>query len=138
MRLNIKNAMTVLRTYWSKQRATYPALDDYVIIESTEADERILMRPQEFDDLANQLYDNWELRKSKYIQLLKEWNECTGFCGVGGNPSIIKDAADTIVAMQLLKGTEEIKYGSISQQDLEMLLAFLQRNEGKELKIWKE
>lgn len=130
--------MTEIRTSWSKQKPPYGTFDDYVIIESIGGDEKILIRPEEFDYLTNQLHDNWMLRKSKYIQLLREWNECTGFNDVEGNPSIIIDKEDTINAIKQLEGVDELEFAKMTKDDLKLILAFLIRNKEEELKIWKE
>ncbi|MGH1387786.1 hypothetical protein [Kordia sp.] len=70
--------MNEIRTSGAKE-SSYGVFDDYVIIESIDTNERILMRPEEFEFLISQLFENWKKKKSKYIQLLKEWNECAYF-----------------------------------------------------------
>ena len=41
--------MTEIKTSWSKKSTNYGAFNDYVIIESYKSNERILIRPEEFD-----------------------------------------------------------------------------------------
>ena len=130
--------MKEIKSKWSREVPSYGAFDDYVIIASKAGNERILMRPEEFEYITTQLYENWLLKKSKYIQLLKEWNECIGFNGLDEHPSTLKDNEDTIAAIKLVQGTETLMYGDMTNEDLELLLAFLVRNKRNELKIWKE
>lgn len=129
--------MNEIRTSGSKEYP-YGAFDDYVIIESVDTDERILIRPEEFAFLASQLFENWKKRKSKYIQLLKEWNECTGFDDIEENPSILLDIKDTIHAIQLVEGVDKITFAALTKNDLKLLLDFFVQNQHHKLKIWKE
>lgn len=130
--------MIEIRTSWSKETPPYGSYDDYIIIESNESQKRFLIRPNEFEFLIGQLFDNWKNKKSKYIQILKEWNECIGFEDVDEIPSTIQDIDDTISAIQLVQGSEEIEYGKMSNADLKLLLDFLVSNKNTELKIRKE
>ncbi|WNJ17148.1 hypothetical protein [Pontibacter sp. G13] len=130
--------MTEIQTSWSKQSPPYGAFDDYVIIESSEAQERICIRPEEFEYVANQLFDNWKLKKSKYIQMLREWNECTGFNDMEGNPSILTDIEDSIHAIKGIEGVHEVEFSKMTHEDLKLLLGFFERNQNGVLKIWKE
>lgn len=54
--------MNDIKTSWSKEVPPYGVFDDYVIIEAIDTSERILIRPEEFDYLTNQLFDNWQLK----------------------------------------------------------------------------
>ena len=130
--------MNEIRTNWCKQAPLYGAFDDCVIIESIEANERVLIRPEEFDFLPHLLYDNWMLRRSKYIQLLREWNECAGFNDLEEKPSTLNDIQDTINAIQLLEGVSELEFDKISMEDMKLILEFLIRNKASEIKIRKE
>ncbi|MCH2225837.1 MAG: hypothetical protein MK066_13790 [Crocinitomicaceae bacterium] len=130
--------MTEIKTSWSKEKPPYGAFDYFVIIESSKSKERILIRPEEFEYLTNQLFDNWKLKKSKYIQLLREWNECTGFNDIEENPSIIKDIEDSINAIKGIVGVNEVEFAKMTNEDLKLLLVFFERNKSEELIIWKE
>lgn len=130
--------MNELRTSWCNEKPLYGTFDDYVIIESHNLNERILLRPEEFNFIMVKLYDNWKLGKSKYIQLLKEWNECIGFNGIDENVSIILDNEDTIEGLKELKGTTKLEFAKVTENDLKVVLAFLIRNRRQQLKIWKE
>ncbi len=130
--------MNEIRTSWCNIKPQYGTFDDYVIIESLDLNERVLIRPEEFDFITIQLYDNWILGKSKYIQLLKEWNECIGFNYSDENVSIVLDNEDTMEAIKQLKGIKKIEFAKVTEEDLKLILAFLIRNKGKQLKIWKE
>lgn len=130
--------MNEIKTSWCKQTPPYGAFDDYVIIESIGANQRILIRPEEFDFLTNQLHDNWKSGKSKHIQLLREWNECKGFNDIEGNPSILLDKKDTIDAIKQIRGVDNLEFAKMTEEDLNLILAFLIRNQDEKLKIWKE
>ena len=130
--------MNEIKTSWSKETPPYGAFDDYVIIESIERKERILIRPEEFEYLTSKLFENWRKQKSKYIQILKEWNECSGFNDIDEKPSIIIDNRDTINALKLIEGVDEMKFATLTKKDLEILIDFLVRNEKGRLKIRKE
>ncbi|WP_156152585.1 hypothetical protein [Flammeovirga sp. OC4] len=130
--------MIEIKTSWSKETPPYGAFDDYVIIESIDRKERILIRPEEFEYLTSKLFENWKKQKSKYIQILKEWNECSGFNDIDAKPSIIMDNRDTINALKLIEGDGVMKFATLTKKDLEILIDFLLRNEKDKLKIWKE
>lgn len=130
--------MNEIKTSWSKKTPPYGAFDDYVIIESIDRKERVLIRPEEFDYLISKLLENWKKQKSKFIQILKEWNECSGFNDVDQKPSIIIDNLDTINAIKLIEGVDEMKFATLTKKDLGILIDFLVRNEKSKLKIWKE
>ncbi len=66
-----KNQMNEIKTSWSKESPPYGAFDDYVIFESIDKNERILIRPEEFDFLIAQLFENWKNENqniSKYLE----------------------------------------------------------------------
>ena len=93
----------VYKTYWTKNGAPYGYYDDYVIFESD--DEKFQMLDAEFDFIFNQLHENcWKKNICKYIQIVEEWNEQTGFNDIDENPSTIQDKQETIEAFSLLKG----------------------------------
>lgn len=129
--------MNEIRTSGAKE-SSYGVFDDYVIIESIDTNERILMRPEEFEFLISQLFENWKKKKSKYIQLLKEWNECTGFDDTEEKPSILLDVKDTIHAIQLVEGVDKVTFATLTKIDLKLLLNFFIKNQHHKLKIWKE
>ena len=130
--------MNEIKTSWSKETPPYGAFDDYVIIESIDTNERFLIRPEEFEFLTSRLLQNWKKRKSKYIQILKEWNECSGFNDIDEKPSMIMDYNDTVNAIKLIEGVDEVRFAALTKNDLGLLLDFLVRNENSKLKIWKE
>lgn len=130
--------MKEIKTSWSKEIPEYPAFDDYVIIESTATNERFLIRPEEFEFLTERLFENWKKEKSDYIQLLKEWNECSGFNDVYQKSSVLLDIKETIKAIKLIEGVEKMEFALLTKADLEMLLDFLVKNENSSLIIWKE
>lgn len=78
------------------------------------------------------------IKKSKYIQLIREWNECTGFNDINEKPSILKDNEDTIHAIEQIEGVDKLEFAKMTNDDLKLLLAFLGRHRERELKIWKE
>jgi len=108
--------MNEIKTSWSKETSPYGAFDDYVIIESIDRKERILIRPEEFEYLTSKLFENWKKQKSKYIQILKEWNECSGFNDIHEKPSIIIDNHDTINALKLIEGVDEMKFATLTKK----------------------
>lgn len=130
--------MNELRTSWAKENPPFGTFDDSIIIEAIDSNERILMRPEEFDFLASQLLDNWNKGKSKYIQILKEWNESIGFYDVLETPSVLLDVSDTIDAMQLIHGVESMEFGKLVQTDIQLIVDFLIKNQHHIIKIWKE
>lgn len=132
--------MNEIRTSSSKVTPSYGAFDDYIIIESIDANERIQIRLEEFEFQASQLFENWQKKESKYIQLLKEWNECIGLESVDEKPSILLDVSDTIDALKLIEGVDAAAadYGTLTKNDLKLLLDFFTRNQHHKLKIWKE
>ncbi|MBD0404913.1 hypothetical protein [Flammeovirga sp. EKP202] len=130
--------MNEIKTNWSKETPPYGAFDDYVNIESIDRKERILIRLDKFEYLISKLFENWRKQKSKYIQILKEWNECSGFNDIDEKPSIIMDNRDTINALKLIEGVDEMKFATLTKKDLDILIDFLVRNEKDKLKIWKE
>ncbi len=130
--------MNEIKTSWSKETPQYGAFDDYVIIESIDNNKRILIRPEEFEFLTSKLFENWKKEKSKYIQLLKEWNECSGFNSIGNKPSILLDISNTINAIKLIEGVDKMEFATLTKQDLNLFLDFLIQNENSRLRIWKE
>ncbi len=130
--------MKEFQTASVKETPPYGAFDDYVYIEAIENMERFAMRPEEFEFLTNQLFDNWMKRDSKYIQILKEWNECIGFNDLDETPSIILDIQDTIEALSLTKGSTSENYIKMTQEDLQVLIKFLKRNQQDILRIRQE
>ncbi len=127
------------KTAWAKKLPPYGAFDDYVILEVASSKERFLMRPAEFDFLARQLHMNcWEKKKSKYIQMLREWNECTGFADLEERPSPLFDLADTIEALKLLEGCTQLEYSKMADRDLHEFVVFLERNQEFQIVIRME
>ncbi|WP_299683591.1 hypothetical protein [uncultured Dokdonia sp.] len=130
--------MNTIQTSWAKDTPPHGTFDDYVIIASKDTNERILMRPEEFEFLTATLFENWKKGKSKYIQLLKEWNECLGFNDMNENPSILLDTNDTIEAIKLIDGVDTMMFATLTKNDLKLLLDFLIKNQKNRLTIWKE
>jgi len=129
--------MISIKTYWSKKTPTYGAFDDYVIIESINENKRVLIRPEEFEFLTSELFKNWKDGKSKHIQILKEWNECTGFNDIDETSSEILDIADTINAIRLVNGVDKIEFNTLTKNDLKLIIDFLVSNRNNKLKIRK-
>lgn len=130
--------MKEILTHGAKEDPPYGSFDDYVILESPSAQERLLMRPEEFEYLSQKLFDNWSKRKSLYIQMLKEWNEGIGFDDIDEKPSLLKDIPDTIFALQLIKAEDNLSYVHLTQQDLKLILDFFVRHENNQIFIRKE
>lgn len=84
------------------------------------------------------MLDNWNKGKSKYIQILKEWNEGIGFYDNQEVPSILLDVSDTIDAIQLIHGVESMEFGKLVQTDIQLIVDFLIKNQHHTIKIWKE
>ena len=116
------------KTSWSKIIATYPSFDDYIIIKNTENNNRLLIRPEEFNFLLSKMHDNWVSKKSNYVQILEEWNENKGFYEIDEQKSIIKDLDETIKAIELIVGVKKIEFGKLTQEDLKLILDFLKKN----------
>ena len=129
--------MNSIKTYWSSRLPPYGAFDDFVIIESVEAGDRLVIRPEEFDFIALHLFNNWKKKKSKYIQILKEWNECIGFNGEENIASKLNDVNTTIKALKLIEGVKESEFGKLLQKDLEIIIAFFERNLNNDVIIRK-
>ncbi len=130
--------MIEIKTYWSKESPPFGAFDDYVIIESSDKNERILIRPEEFNFLTSELFKNWKKGKSKYIQILKEWNECSGFNDINETSSEILDVMDTIDALRMINGVAKVEYNTVTKNDLKLIIDFLISNQNKKLRIRKE
>ena len=126
------------KTSWSKKTATYPSFDDYIIIENSENNNRLLIRPEEFNFLLSEMHDNWVSKKSNYVQILEEWNEDKGFYDIDEQKSIIKDLDDTVKAIELIVGVKKIEFGKLTQDDLKLILSFLKENMKSKIIIWKE
>ena len=125
------------QTYWTKKGAPYGYYDDYVVFESM--GEQFQMLEGEFDFLFNQLHHNcWKKNACKYIQIVKEWNELTGFNDIDENPSVIGDRRDTIEAFALLRGVQDETFPGLMQSDLDHLNAFLLKHQQDEIKIFKQ
>ncbi|MCH2196514.1 hypothetical protein [Kordia sp.] len=127
--------MNKLRTSWSKKNPPFGAFDDYIIIEAIDSNGRILIRPEEFDFLASKLLDNWNKDKSRYIQILKEWNEVIRFYDVLETPSVLLDVSDTIDAMQLIHEVESMEFGKLVQTDIQLIVDYLIKNQLHTIKI---
>ncbi len=130
--------MKVFKTYWSQQVPYWGAFDDYIIIASQQSKERFLFRPEEFNYLCLEIHEMWQAKKVGYIQIAKEWNECTGFNDLDEFPSIIEDIEASILVIERIKGTSQVEYTKLWEKDKAKLLQFLLRNKFDELKIWKE
>lgn len=127
----------VYKTYWTKKEAPYGFFDDYVIFESR--GEEFQMLEGEFDFLFDQLHYNcWKKNACKYIQIVKAWNELTGFTDVDENPSVIHDIQDTIETFALLRGVQDESFPGLMQADLDHLNAFFERHQHHEIKVFKK
>ena len=82
------------RTTWSKKHPPYGAFDDYVVFKSIRAQYKFLIRPEEFDFIMEKAFNLWQEGKIGYIQILKGWNESSGYNDVDDIPTIIKDIDD--------------------------------------------
>ena len=126
-----------IKTRCANQNPPFGFFDDFICVETSENQERFLMRPEEFEFLAAQLFSDWETKKSAYTQIFKEWNECIGFNGEEEKPSLISDVKNTVEALKLLKGKSSNKYGDMSSEDLDAFIHFLQRNVSSQVFIFK-
>lgn len=116
---------TEYRTTWSKQPPPYGAFDDYVIFESLKNHHTFRLRPEEFNWLMEQMYDHWIKRKSTYHQVLREWNEGTGFEDGRETPLVIEDVHTFLDALSLIEGSEEKVFGRMTREDIQLLMNFL-------------
>lgn len=125
--------MICLRTSGAAQSPPYGSFDEYIVLEARE--EKLLIRPEEFECLAEQLFINWRRRKSPYIQILQEWNENVGFNDVGEQHSIIKDVSDSRHAISLIEGVKHPQFGKLTSQDVKLIVDFFQKH--VDVKIYK-
>lgn len=130
--------MNEIRTSGSKVTPPWGAFDDYIILESIDTNERVLIRPEEFQFLTSELFNNWKKGKSKYVQFLREWNECTGFNDLDENPSILLDIKDSIEAIKLITGVDKPEHTKLTNTDIKLIIDFLIKNENNKIKIWKD
>lgn len=130
--------MKDIKTYWVQKPCEWPSFDDYIIIESVIRKERLFIDINEFEFLFTELFKNWKKSASKYIQILKEWNEVVGFNDIQKNPSIINDVEDTIEALKLIKGSEKEQFLKVSNKGLMLIISFLITHKKEQLTIRKE
>ncbi|MCP4158429.1 MAG: hypothetical protein GY760_00015 [Deltaproteobacteria bacterium] len=124
-------------TKWAKEPPPYGVFKDYVIFE-TSTNSSFVMHEFEFDWIAKKIYDLYFFgKKTKYIQILKEWNETAGFY-IEEKPSVIKDLSDTIHALSCIKFRANEKYGEPTKEDLDYLIKFLKENRTSIISIRKE
>ncbi len=128
--------MNEFRTAGASKVIEYPVFQDFIIIETTK--QRLVIHNDEFEYILNTFFNNFKEGKSKYIQILKKWNECIGFSAIEEGPSLINDIEDTIEAFKLIEGVEKEELFKITNKDLKLILSFLVENKNEELKIRKE
>lgn len=119
------------------------AYHDYVIFEAIDQNERFEFIGDELEDLAQQLYDLYEEGKCKYIQFVKEWEECTGFATEPITPSsspttsILLDIDDTIKALQQDIEIDVFENDTlVLKKDVIMFKNFLQKHRNQQIKIY--
>jgi len=98
------------------------------------------MRYMEFEWLAQKLLHTcWEENKCKYVQIVKEWNECVGFNDVKEIPSIIADIDDTINALKTLQYEPVVTdyYGVMDETDAKALIHFFTIHKATGIKIYR-
>ena len=89
------------RTKLCVQRQTGDIYDDDVVVLFSSGGSRYEFTQMEFDGLCSGLHDLvWNTKTIKYIQFLKEWNECIGFNDIFNVESELKDIDDTIEAIE--------------------------------------
>lgn len=125
--------MICLRTSGAALSPPYGSFDEYVVIEAPT--EKLLIRPEEFEFLAGQLFANWKQKKSAYIQILREWNENIGFNDVGEQSSVIGDVKDSLHAISLVEGVQHPEFGKLTSQDIKRIVDFFKSH--RELKVYK-
>lgn len=126
------------KTKWVKEPVPYGSFEDYVTME-TDSGVSFTMHQAEFDWIAERLYDLYQKEKKiKYIQILREWNETTGFEDIDGTPSTIVDILETIAALSYLEPLVAPPFGEPSKDDIENLKIFLKTNESSVINIRKE
>jgi hypothetical protein len=127
-----------LKTTWSKINPPFGAFDDFIILESIESGNNLKIRPEEFDFLMTQILEQYNKGKTKYVQILSEWNEVRGFNGIEETPSIIKDVDDLIDSIKRANGSNQQTYGYLTDTDLQLIINFLNDHKEKGLKIKKD
>ncbi|MDJ1484289.1 hypothetical protein QNI16_27580 [Cytophagaceae bacterium YF14B1] len=99
--------MFLYKTKWTEAEILTTFDGDDLIFETLDGEAKFVMRYLEFEELARSLFDSHFTNKQcKYIQIVKEWNECIGFNGVENKHSVIEDIADTIDALRTLNYKE--------------------------------
>jgi hypothetical protein len=126
------------RTTWSKEDPPYGAFDDYVVFESMLDGDRVYVRPEEFNDLMGKVFDSFQEGKIKYIQVLKEWNELTGFCDIDENPSRLHDTEEFLDSLRIINGSKEKEFAKIMQDDIQLLVDFLVEHKNEDISVRKE
>ncbi len=128
-----------VRTNWAKQDPPFGAFDDYVLIATINQSHKFLIRPEEFDHLMNLQFDSWKTGKSKYTQVLKEWNESIGFDDIQEEPSKIIDFDNWIESLRIIEGNDQEEFGKICDTDIHRLIDFLMTHKTEEFlisKVW--
>ncbi len=88
-----------------------------------------MMHEREFELIAEKLHElHFQKEKTKYIQILKEWNETKGFNDIEETPSVIEDIEDTVDALSHVESGIGEEYGEIGEQDINSLKNFLNKN----------
>ena len=130
--------MENLKTTWAKETPPYGSFDDYVILESLKTKIQLLIRPEEFDFIMDQLFENFKAGKSKYVQVLKEWNECIVYEGIHETPSLIHDVDDFLSAIEMVVCEDKKQYGILNRSDKELIINFLNQYKEEGVMIFKE
>lgn len=126
------------RTFWSKESPPYGAFDDYVIFESLDRSYKFLIRPEEFNFIMGKIWDLWRAGATGYFEILKDWNESTGFNDIEELPSIIHEIQEFINALMLVKGVNQPEFAQATIEDIQELIKFLNTHRDKGILIRKE
>lgn len=113
------------RTSWSKEHPPYGAFDEYVVFESLENHNKFFIRPEEFDFMMGRLFDRWKEGKIGYIQILKEWNELSGYNDIEELPTTVDNIQEFIEALKLVEGVDRQEFATMTDKDLKELIDFL-------------
>jgi hypothetical protein len=126
------------RTTWSREDPPYGAFDDFVVFESMLHGDRMYIRPEEFGDLMSRVSDCYQEGRIKYIQILKEWNELTGFCDIDETPSRLHDIKEFIDSLRMIRGAKNKEFAKIMQDDIQLVIDFLVEHQNGDISIRKE
>ncbi|MDJ1473065.1 hypothetical protein QNI19_19755 [Cytophagaceae bacterium DM2B3-1] len=130
--------MFLYKTKWTEAEIVTTFDGDDLIFETLDGEAKFVMRYLEFEELVRSLFDScFTSKQCKYIQIVKEWNECIGFNGIKSESSVIEDIPDTIDALRTLDYEELVnKYYGMEKKDAEALIQFLTVYSSKGIKIY--